>query len=157
MPDRRDPAPPVPPAAPPVPVPSVPAPAVPAPAVPAPAVPAPGTWLVITTITVAILAVSVIRTSRVVAPLTGDGQTFPWPDMRLDLNTAGAAEINTLPGVGPRLAERIVAERQTGGPFGSVDDVVRVSGIGPGIVERIRPFVVAEKSSNSEGPGTEER
>ena len=138
MPDRRDPAPPVPPA-------------------PAPPVPAPGTWLVITTITVAILAVSVIRTSRVAAPLTGEGQTLPWPDMRLDLNRAVAAEINTLPGVGPRLAERIVAERQTGGPFGSIDDVVRVSGIGPGIVERIRPFVVAEKSSNSEGPGTEER
>jgi hypothetical protein len=56
--------------------------------------------------------------------LTGD---------RLDLNHASLRELQTLPGVGKVTAERIVAER----PFGSVDDLARVGGLGPARIRAI--------------------
>jgi competence protein ComEA len=59
----------------------------------------------------------------------------------LDLNQADVAALTTLPGVGPALAERIVAHRQQVGRFASLDDLMRVRGIGPALVERLRPLV----------------
>lgn len=49
---------------------------------------------------------------------------------RLNINTATAAELEQLPGIGPALAERIVAYREVHGPFRSVDEMLAVSGIG---------------------------
>jgi competence ComEA-like helix-hairpin-helix protein len=66
------------------------------------------------------------------------------PDMRLELNHATAAELALLPGIGPRLAERIVNDRQDHGPFRTVDDLQRVHGIGPIKAERIKPYVVID-------------
>ena len=66
-----------------------------------------------------------------------------WPDMRIDVNAAGAAELSLLPGLGPALAQRIVDDRQAKGSFQSVDDLDRVKGIGKIIVERIKPYAVA--------------
>lgn len=64
----------------------------------------------------------------------------PEPPPIVDLNAAPAQVLATLPGVGPSLAERIVGARDDG-PFASVDDLVRVRGIGPATVERLRPHV----------------
>lgn len=67
------------------------------------------------------------------------------PD-RLDLNGASQAELLLLPGIGPNLAERILTYRQEKGPFQKVEELRRVSGIGPVTLERLRPLVcVAEK------------
>ncbi|CAM3682507.1 hypothetical protein NORO109296_03010 [Nocardiopsis rhodophaea] len=48
----------------------------------------------------------------------------------LDLNTATSEQLQTLPGIGPVLAERIVRFRDTNGGFGSVKQLREVSGIG---------------------------
>lgn len=58
----------------------------------------------------------------------------------VSLNTADEAELRTLPGVGPALARRIVEERRAR-PFRTVEDLLRVRGIGPATLERIRPRV----------------
>jgi competence ComEA-like helix-hairpin-helix protein len=71
-------------------------------------------------------------------------ERIAWPDMRIDLNRANGAELALLPGVGDRLADRIIDDRQRNGPFASVDDLQRVPGMGPAIIERLRPHVVAE-------------
>lgn len=60
----------------------------------------------------------------------------------VDVNRADASALQALPGIGPSLADRIVDERGRR-PFDSVDDLVRVRGIGPATVERLRPFVLA--------------
>lgn len=75
--------------------------------------------------------------------------TQAWPDMRIDLNSAAAAELSVLPGLGPMLAERIVDDRTQRGPFASVDDLDRVSGIGPAIVERLRSYAVVGSPNES--------
>ena len=59
----------------------------------------------------------------------------------VDVNTASAVELETLPGVGPATATAIVTERDRNGPFLSVDDLDRVPGIGPTKIEALRELV----------------
>ncbi len=59
----------------------------------------------------------------------------------IDLNSATVQELETLPGIGPVMAGRIAAHRDTNGLFASVDDVESVPGIGPKTLESIRPLV----------------
>lgn len=60
---------------------------------------------------------------------------------RIDLDTAQLATLDLLPGIGPALAARIVADREAHGPFGSVDGLQRVKGIGPALAARLQPLV----------------
>lgn len=60
----------------------------------------------------------------------------------INLNTASASDLETLPGIGPSLAEKIIEFRQLNGPFESLDDLLAVSGIGPSKLEDIRDYTV---------------
>jgi len=71
-----------------------------------------------------------------------DAPQAPRPDMRLDLNTASAADLQALPRLGPALAQRIVDDRDANGPFASLEDLSRVSGIGDRTIQMIAPHVV---------------
>ncbi len=55
----------------------------------------------------------------------------------VDLDVATAAEIESLRHIGPALARRIVADRDSFGPFGSREGLLRVKGIGPSMVEKL--------------------
>lgn len=68
----------------------------------------------------------------VAAAVDDDGTT--------NLNTADEAALDALPGIGPVLAGRIV-ERRDERPFASVDELTEVTGIGPALLERLRPLV----------------
>lgn len=59
----------------------------------------------------------------------------------IDINRATANELERLPGVGPSTAKAIVDHRSRNGPFGSVDDLLKVRGIGPAKLGEIRPWV----------------
>ncbi len=62
---------------------------------------------------------------------------------KVDLNTATAEQLDTLPGVGPSTAAKIVADRTANGPFRTVDDLMRVSGIGPSKFDALKDLVRA--------------
>lgn len=59
----------------------------------------------------------------------------------VDINTADATMLETIPGIGPVLATAIVQHRDENGPFPSVDALIDVSGIGPATLESVRPYV----------------
>jgi competence protein ComEA len=67
------------------------------------------------------------------------GATAPQPPV--NLNTATAEQLATLDGIGPAMAEKIIAYRQEEGGFGSIDDLDQVSGIGPKRLEALRERV----------------
>jgi competence ComEA-like helix-hairpin-helix protein len=84
--------------------------------------------------------------ASVVVSALRDGQSF-------DLNRASAEDFRLLPGVGPKLAARIVAERERRGGFRRAEDLREVRGIGPITFARLRRFVRvvpdAQRSKNS--------
>ena len=59
----------------------------------------------------------------------------------IDINTASAAELEELPGIGPTTAQKIVEYRELNGPFVNTEDIINVSGIGPGTYERIKDLI----------------
>ena len=75
------------------------------------------------------------------SPGTGGRGTSSTTNLLIDLNTASAQGLESLPGIGPVMAGRIVAHREVNGPFAAVDDVQDVPGIGPKTLESIRSLV----------------
>lgn len=63
------------------------------------------------------------------------------PGAPINVNSATAAQLEALPGIGPTLAAAIVQERERNGPFRSADDLTRVHGIGAGRLAQLRDFV----------------
>lgn len=59
----------------------------------------------------------------------------------INLNTATAAELDALPGIGPAYAERIIEYRNTHGPFAKPEDIMNVKGIGPATFEKIKAYI----------------
>ena len=62
----------------------------------------------------------------------------------LDLNEATAEQLDELPEIGPALAGRIVAYRDQNGPFAEVEQLDAVQGIGPRILEKLRPLLTVK-------------
>jgi competence ComEA-like helix-hairpin-helix protein len=61
----------------------------------------------------------------------------PKPTGKVDLDVATEQEIESLKHIGPALAKRIVADRDSFGPFGSMDGLTRVKGVGPSMVAKL--------------------
>lgn len=73
------------------------------------------------------------KSVRLAAPLQ--------PGERVDVDRAPAEELARLPGVGPALARRIVADREKGGAFGHPGGLDRVPGVGPAMLARLQPWL----------------
>ncbi len=81
----------------------------------------------------------------------------------ININTAGTAELQTLNGIGPAYAQRIIDYRNTNGPFGKIEDIKKVSGIGDVTFSKIRDYITVgevglttESSSNSTSTTTDQ-
>ena len=68
----------------------------------------------------------------------------PVPSPKISLNSATVEELTRLPGIGPKLALRIVVFRTRQGRFVSLNDLLEVKGIGPRLYERITPYLRLE-------------
>jgi len=62
---------------------------------------------------------------------------------QINLNTADSAQLQRIPGIGPAMAERILAYRRTAGHFQSPDDLLQISGIGDKKYQKMKPFLTA--------------
>jgi competence protein ComEA len=79
-----------------------------------------------------------LRTKSTVIAPARRSVTFP-----IDLNTAGREQLLELPGIGDKLAERILAYRKSHGAFRNVEELRKVKGIGKKRMEQVRPLVTA--------------
>jgi competence ComEA-like helix-hairpin-helix protein len=66
-------------------------------------------------------------------------------DFRIDVNSCNRLELEHLPGIGPTLAERIIASRESDGPFADQRDLLRVKGIGPKLLAKMSPYLAFPK------------
>jgi len=87
------------------------------------------------------LAAPVVDGQQVVVRAVGDALA-PGTPGQVQLNTAAAGELESIPGVGPVLAARIVEFRETNGPFVVVEDLLDVAGIGEAKLAAMRDAVV---------------
>jgi competence protein ComEA len=60
---------------------------------------------------------------------------------KMNINRAGFYDLQALPGIGPAIAEKIIAYRDSAGEFQSVEDLTKVSGIGPAKLEKLKDKV----------------
>ncbi len=78
-------------------------------------------------------------------PANASGPPTPPAAARLpepvDPNTADADALMALPGIGPAMAGRILEDRAANGPYRTAGDLLRVKGIGPATLARLRPFL----------------
>jgi competence protein ComEA len=63
---------------------------------------------------------------------------------KIDINSAGASELETLPGIGSTYAQRIIEYRETNGEFASVEELTKVKGIGNKTLEKLKPFITID-------------
>ncbi len=84
------------------------------------------------------LARPLVDGEQIYVPVAGEDRSGP-----VNVNAADAGALEALPGIGPVLAERIVADRAANGPFVAIDDLERVSGIGPSLVARLAGLATA--------------
>lgn len=66
---------------------------------------------------------------------------------RMNLNTVSARQLEQLPRIGPKIAERIIAHREAHGPFRRVSDLVQVRGIGVKTLEKLEPYLFVEDAA----------
>ena len=72
----------------------------------------------------------------------------PAPTAKVNLNTASVDQLTTLPGVGPKLAARIVEQRQKSGSFKSVQEIVSVKGIGEKNLVKLQTYLTVGESAH---------
>ncbi|MEM7348949.1 MAG: helix-hairpin-helix domain-containing protein, partial [Chloroflexota bacterium] len=63
----------------------------------------------------------------------------------VNINSANKSQLETLPGVGPSTAEKILIHREDNGPFASIEGIMDVSGIGPGKFEKMAEFITVDE------------
>lgn len=85
---------------------------------------------------------AVVTTEPSAAPSATPAAATPTPSGgKVNLNTATAEELMSLPGIGEKRAADIIADREANGPFRMPEDLTRVPGIGEGILEGLIDYV----------------
>jgi competence ComEA-like helix-hairpin-helix protein len=76
------------------------------------------------------------------------------PTHPINLNSASAAELQQVPGIGPSTADKILEMRKSYGAFKSVDDLLAIKGIGPKRLEKMRKYLTVEKAAQNKKAST---
>ena len=106
-----------------------------------------GTWYLARTTAPEPFQVSSVRrppAEEVSAEPDAEGEVYPdslLPGEVIDINTADAYDLQRLPGIGEKRAEAVAAYREEHGPFQRPEELMEVSGIGPGIFEDLRDYI----------------
>ena len=94
------------------------------------------------------------QTAETARPRTPRRPAKPGP-VRMNVNTASEQLLQRLPGIGPKMAERIIEYRAAHGDFLRPRDVIRVKGIGPKTFEKLAPYLFVESEQLAVAVGTD--
>jgi competence protein ComEA len=86
-------------------------------------------------------AATVLYAAPPTAPKAAASEARP-----IDINTADSAALETVPGIGKSLSQRILAFREKNGAFQSVDDLLKVPGVGEKSIQKLRPYLTVAKA-----------
>ena len=87
---------------------------------------------------------SLMLCSALLLVAAGNAKKTP-PAVPLDVNTATAAQLEQVPGIGPATAKAIVQFRRKSGPFERIEDLLAIRGISTRKLEQIRPYVTISR------------
>lgn len=87
---------------------------------------------------------AVIRSSEAYAPIISEEVTDDMYEEKININTASKELLTTLNGIGDKLAERIIAYRQTKGMFETIQDIMKVNGIGDSLFDKIKDDITVK-------------
>jgi competence protein ComEA len=88
-----------------------------------------------------VAAVLAVAFAVLTAPGLASAASKPEPTARINVNTASVDQLTALPGVGPKLAARIVEQRQKSGAFRSTQELMSVKGIGEKNFAKLEPWL----------------
>jgi competence protein ComEA len=97
------------------------------------------------------LALPVVDGQQIYVPRLDEGtlpvqpaSRLPTVIVRVNINTADLMALDSLPGIGPAIAQRILDYREAHGPFSRIEDITNVPGIGPATLENLRDLISTE-------------
>ena len=93
-----------------------------------------------------VLALAATTAAPVAAAPPGPPKAAATEARPIDLNTADSAALESVPGIGKSLSQRILAFREKNGPFQSVDDLLKVQGVGEKSIQKLRPYLTVAKA-----------
>ena len=83
----------------------------------------------------------ILKAAVEVPAMPAEIRDTPEAPTQIDLNHATQKELQVLPRIGPKAAQRIVDFRTRNGPFKSIEDLISVQGIGPKTLDQLRPLI----------------
>lgn len=93
------------------------------------------------------------RVAGIAAPNTSGGGQRAHVGTRLDVDVASASQLDSLPGMSPTLAKRIVTDRWQHGPYTNLAKLSRVSGVGARLIQQLDTLVMFSGTITSPNPG----
>lgn len=87
-----------------------------------------------------VTAIALLAALAVLGPAAAYAQA-PAPKAKVNINTATASELETLPRIGPAVAQRIIDFRTKNGSFKRIEDIMKVRGIGEKVYETIKDMI----------------
>ena len=111
--------------------------------------------LTLALVSVAVLPADARQKAPARAPRATSARAAAVPSAPVNLNSATQAQLEALPGIGPKAAQRIIEYRQKNGQFKKIEDLMNVKGVGEKSFLKLKPYLtVAEKT---EHPGASQR